>query len=86
MNTQLKMKDASIRRLRMNRYLLSLSMPAIPGPFQEPERLAPKTVCPHCKRLATCYTFDAGGHRIATWHCLQHGDIVPVRSAVVNHA
>jgi hypothetical protein len=84
MNTQ--MKNVNARRLRMNRYLLSLSMPPIPGPFQEPECLIQKAVCPHCKRPAKCYTFDAGGHRIATWHCLQHGDIVPVRSAVVNHA
>ena len=84
MNAQLKIKDASIRRLRMNRYLLSLSRSAIPGPFQEPESLAPQIVCPHCKRLAMCYAFDAGGHQVQTWHCRQHGDIIPMRSAVVN--
>ncbi|MGB5064849.1 MAG: hypothetical protein WBQ37_13985 [Candidatus Competibacter sp.] len=37
-------------------------------------------VCPHCQRIVTEYRFAAGGGlAIVTYHCAEHGDVVPTR-------
>lgn len=52
--------------------------------FQAPQPPA-RDVCCHCKRPTTAYGFTApDGHWIETHHCPEHGDVVPMRSVVVN--
>jgi hypothetical protein len=41
-------------------------------------------VCPKCKRSATVHRFHTGEFVNETHHCLEHGNITPMRSAVVN--
>ena len=43
-------------------------------------------VCPHCKRvdLVTHSFVNRDGSVTTTYHCLRHGDIVPMRSAIFN--
>ena len=55
--------------------------------LQRPEhpRAQPRDVCPHCKRPFTIYDFATkDGQVIETYHCAEHGDVVPIRSAIVN--
>ena len=41
-------------------------------------------VCPHCRQSVTEYRFAAGaGFSIVTYHCAEHGDIIPPRGADV---
>lgn len=42
-----------------------------------------KIVCPHCKTLLIAHRF-AAETIVTTWHCLEHGDVVPMNSAVCN--
>lgn len=42
-------------------------------------------VCPHCKRAVTLHEFIVdGAHLVRTEHCLEHGDVIAIYSAVVN--
>ncbi|RUQ35261.1 MAG: hypothetical protein EKK71_13375 [Candidatus Competibacteraceae bacterium] len=55
--------------------------------FQRPTspRAKPRDVCCHCKRPVTLHEFTTpDGQRIQTAHCREHGDVVAVRSAIVN--
>lgn len=39
-------------------------------------------VCSHCQQCLTEYRFTANdGFSIATYHCREHGDVVPMRGA-----
>lgn len=38
-------------------------------------------VCGHCKRPVTTHYFACEGHWLASWHCSEHGDTVPIRNA-----
>lgn len=65
-----------------------MSLP-IPAPYpvqgQPPKSERPVyLVCPTCKRPATTHRFHTGEFVNETHHCLEHGNITPVRSAVVN--
>ncbi len=52
---------------------------------RDPASLIAYTVCPHCKRTLSGYRFAAqDGHGIDAYHCPTHGDVVPMRSVVVN--
>jgi len=42
----------------------------------------PRDVCPHCKRVLTVHTFVTGEFRNTTYHCAEHGDVSPMRSAI----
>lgn len=43
----------------------------------------PQQVCPHCKTLTSVYRFETvGGNRIESHRCPQHGDVIPMLSAV----
>lgn len=43
------------------------------------------TVCPSCKRELTAHRWvTPDGHVLETCHCRDHGDVVPMRSAVRN--
>ena len=57
--------------------------------MQRPEhpRAGPRDVCPHCKRETAVYRFlTPDGCRIESHHCEEHGDVPPMRSAIVNPA
>lgn len=41
-------------------------------------------VCPHCKVPVSSYHFECDGIMIISYHCQEHGDVVPMRSAVSN--
>lgn len=43
-----------------------------------------RDVCPHCKRPVTAHAFRTGDFINCTYHCIDHGDVVPMRSAVWN--
>lgn len=49
--------------------------------FQAPE---PKDVCPFCKQETQVYVVFCEGHGIDVHRCREHGDVVPMRSAVHN--
>lgn len=42
-------------------------------------------LCPHCKRETWAYRFESpDGVRVESHRCREHGDVVPMRSAVAN--
>lgn len=44
-----------------------------------------RDVCPHCKRPTQCHAFYSKENvRVEIHRCRDHGDVVPMRSAVVN--
>lgn len=49
--------------------------------FQAPE---PVDVCPHCKYPTEVFLVFCDGHVLEAHRCRDHGDVVPVRSAVRN--
>lgn len=52
--------------------------------LQQPEQPR-RVVCPHCQRETTVHSFAApDGHWLETYHCAEHGDIVPMHSPIVN--
>lgn len=39
-------------------------------------------ICPRCRRRLDSYRFTTdGGLPVATYYCIQHGDVVPLRDA-----
>ena len=52
--------------------------------YRDPAHLTPRDVCPHCKRETEIYLVFCDGHTIETHRCRDHGDVVPMRSAIVN--
>lgn len=44
-------------------------------------------VCPHCKRgLAVISRVECDGHSFPViWNCPEHGEVPPMRSAIVNY-
>ncbi len=53
--------------------------------YRQPNSLIGKNVCCKCKREVTTYTFiTKDGNRIETYHCPTHGDVMPMRSHIVN--
>lgn len=57
-----------------------------PYGYRDPASLPAMDVCPTCKQLLTVYRFiGPGGHSIFTYSCPMHGDVVPMRSCIVNH-
>lgn len=54
--------------------------------YPDPTSLIAQDVCPICKKLLTEYWFiSSDGHPIFTYRCAAHGDVVPMRSHVINH-
>jgi hypothetical protein len=51
---------------------------------RDPADLVVYQVCPHCKTVLEGYRIDCDGHTFRVYHCTEHGDVVPVRSAVAN--
>lgn len=58
------------------------------NPLYEVRRLRPeppnRLVCPHCKTPVTLHVIECDDFHFASSHCHTHGDVVPMRSAVVN--
>ena len=53
--------------------------------YRAPGTLIGKWVCCHCKRELTIHTFTApDGHHLETHHCPEHGDVVAMKSHIVN--
>lgn len=61
-----------------------------PHPFltlRGPANTPVSEVCPHCKRETSVYAFRSpDGCRIESHHCEEHGDVPPMRSAIINPA
>lgn len=49
--------------------------------FQAPD---PRDVCPTCKRETEVFLVFCDGHTVEVHRCSDHGDVVPMRSAIVN--
>jgi len=53
-----------------------LTVPVLP----RSDNVLAAAACPHCQRDVTEYPFTTdGGLPIITYHCLEHGDVIPVR-------
>lgn len=53
--------------------------------YQDPRSLPTHLVCPHCKRIAVSHLFlTRDDQPVATYHCAEHGDVIPILSAVFN--
>lgn len=53
--------------------------------FRDPATLVAVEVCPHCMKPATTHRFTTPeGMPLETWHCKEHGDVCPRRSAIAN--
>lgn len=44
----------------------------------------PRDVCPYCKYETEIYLVFCNGHTFETHRCREHGDVVPMRSAVAH--
>lgn len=52
--------------------------------YRDPATLTAERVCPHCKQRTEVFLVSCDGHVLETHRCVWHGDVVPMRSAVVN--
>lgn len=52
--------------------------------YRDQSDLTARDVCPTCKRETTVYLTSDAGNIVETHRCRYHGDVVPMRSAVVN--
>lgn len=63
---------------------IALQSPVRPR-YRDPATVAVGEVCPNCLRPATRHQFTTqDSATIETWHCKEHGDICPRRSAIAN--
>lgn len=53
--------------------------------MQQPSGLPAYDVCPHCKRETPMFLETRDGKAFEVYRCPMHGDVVSMRSAVVNH-
>lgn len=63
---------------------MTLPIPVLQPEISCHETVMPVDVCPHCKRRVKRHAFSSGEFVVATYHCHEHGDVVPMRSAVFN--
>lgn len=49
-----------------------------------PASIPARDVCPHCKRPLAAHRFRTGDFVNEAHACIEHGDVVPMKSAVVN--
>jgi hypothetical protein len=55
----------------------------IPPGFDD--RLIAKEACPYCQRDLMAYRFITGdGLPIITYHCAEHGDVIPMHGVIVH--
>ena len=52
--------------------------------MQQPSALPVYDVCPHCKRETPMFLETRDGKAHEVYRCPMHGDVVPMRSAVIN--
>lgn len=52
--------------------------------MQQPSDLPAYDVCPECKRETTMFLEARDGKVFEVYRCPMHGDVVPMRSAVMN--
>ncbi len=69
----------------INALVLAIALERQQPAYRDPAHLTPRDVCPHCKRETEIYLVFCDGHTIETHRCCRdHGDVVPMRSAIVN--
>ena len=51
--------------------------------YRDPMTLRPEQVCPHCKRKTMERRVLIDDHPVITHHCLEHRDVIPMRSIIV---
>ena len=68
----------------INAIVLAIALERQQPAYRDPAHLTPRDVCPHCKRETEIYLVFCDGHTIETHRCRDHGDVVPMRSAIVN--
>jgi hypothetical protein len=59
-------------------------MSFIPMSITPADPVPAEDACPHCKAPLNIHRFSSGGVVLATYHCPRHGDVVPMRSAIIN--
>lgn len=52
--------------------------------YRDPSQVPKHQVCPHCKRPGTVFYVISDGHNFPVLSCLEHGDVLPMKSAVAN--
>lgn len=52
--------------------------------MQQPSDIPAYDVCPHCKRETPMFLETRDGKAHEVYRCPMHGDVVPMRSAVMN--
>lgn len=52
--------------------------------YRDPASLVGRDVCPHCKQPTDVFLVSCDGHVVESHRCVWHGDVVPMRSHVVN--
>ena len=63
---------------------LPIPAPFVPGVYPDPADVPQQLVCCQCKRAVVVHFFRTGDFVNKTHHCVEHGDITPMLSAVVN--
>ena len=54
-------------------------------PHRDPNSLMIRDVCPHCHCETHNYRFSTpDGNWLETHHCPEHGDVIAIRSHIVN--
>lgn len=55
--------------------------------YRDPGELGAMDACPHCRQRLARHEFTTpDGLKLATWHCKEHGDVLPVRTAMTSNA
>lgn len=54
--------------------------------YQFPSELKAYEVCPHCRTNLVSHRVNCDGNIVSSWHCKTHGDVFPMKSAVVNYS
>lgn len=56
------------------------------GLKQSGDTLISVEVCSRCRQRVTEYRFTTSdGFVIVTYHCVEHGDVIPMRNLIVRH-
>jgi len=51
--------------------------------YRDPATLRSEQVCPYCKRKTVEYRVFVDGYPTVIYHCSEHRDVIPMRSAIV---
>ena len=55
--------------------------------YRDQKELGAMDACPHCRQPLARHDFTTpDGLGLTTWHCKEHGDVLPVRTATTGNA